>query len=409
MLSMSFLSARSRALTVVLAVCTFAGGALSAAQSEHNLFWFNGTTEGSSPRAGLIADSSGALYGTTTWGGDAGPNSYGGTVYKMMPPSAPGGQWTQSILYSFQGNATNTDGANPLCTLVFDSSGALYGTTEHGGLYGSGTVFQLVPPSTPDGPWTENVIYSMEGTPFAGLAIDAAGALYGAQFYGQLFQLVPPAVPGGTWTYNALPILGSSTYLVSSMIWSKGNLYGTAEQGGRYGAGLVFGLKPPATPGDSWSEINIYNFKGGSDGFTPMSSLTVRSGVFYGTTAGGGAFENGTVYSLTPPATPDSPWTKTVLYSFLGGSDGGGPEGGVVFGNGGKLYGTTYAGAAEAMGTVFELTPPAAPGDPWTETTIHTFTGKNHDGGHPEDSLLLLHGAFYGTTDNPGTVFEVSP
>ena len=410
MSSLSLGFAMTRVATV-FTLFAFAGSALLSAQTERNLFLFNGTTDGSEPQAGLIADSSGALYGTTTWGGNTGAGYYGGTVFKLNPPSAHGSPWTESVLYEFQGGDFNTDAANPYCTPVFDSAGNLYGTTEDGGQYGSGTVFQLVPPLLAGGAWTENILYSFpDGTPLSGLAIDATGTLYGAKFYGDIFQLVPPAVAGGAWTYSDLYYFGSSTYIVRNLIFDgKGNLYGTAEQGGRYGYGLIFALRPPTTSGAAWTETNLYSFKGGIDGRTPMSSLTLKSGVLYGTTAYGGSAAFGTVYSLAPPTAPGSPWTQSVLYHFQGGSDGATPEGGVLFGNGGQLYGTTTAAGGTAdLGTIFKLTPPSITGNPWTETVLHSFTGKGNDGGRPEDTLLPLHGAFFGTSATPGTVFEVS-
>jgi len=410
MSTLNFWFVKPRAAAVVFALLTFASGALLSAQTERTLFQFNGTTEGSSPQAGLIADSSGALYGTTPWGGLTGAGYWGGTVFKLTLSSAGNSEWKEDVLYEFQGGDNNNDGANPYCTLVFDSAGNLYGTTEHGGQYGWGTIFQLVPPAAPGGAWTENIIYAgFNGSYFAGLVIDSSGNLYGAAFNGEVFQLVPPAAPGGTWTYNVLAEVGN--YMTSSLIVDgKGNLYGTVQNGGHYGYGLVFALRPPTTSGAPWTEINIYNFTGGLDGRSPISSLILKSGVLYGTTFYGGISRAGTVYSVAPPAAPGSPWTETVLYNFQDGTDGASPGGGVVFGNGGQLYGATSAGGGSYnLGMVYKLTPPSAPGDPWTETTIHSFTGTGHDGGRPTDSLLLLRGAFFGTSSSPSTVFEVSP
>jgi uncharacterized repeat protein (TIGR03803 family) len=191
---MNFLFAKQRLLTAVLAVLTFAGGARSFAQTEHTIYFFSETQIVDS-QAGLIADSSGALYGTTSFGGSASD----GTVYKLSPPAAPGAPWKGSVLYTFTGGG---DGATPFCSLVLDSHGALYGTTLTGGVYGW-TAFQLEPPSVPGGAWTENVIYSADGAVEAGLAMDATGALYGATTSGEIFQLVPPAIVGGGWDVSS--------------------------------------------------------------------------------------------------------------------------------------------------------------------------------------------------------------
>jgi uncharacterized repeat protein (TIGR03803 family) len=402
-----FVSSRIR--NVILTFACFAlssAGCLWGQGGERTLFYFNGTTEGESARAGVIMDSSGALYGTTVWGGETAPGYWGGTVYKLTPPAESGSPWTESLLWEFQGGDFNNDAANPYCTLVFDKSGNLYGTTEHGGAYGAGTVFQLVPPAIEGGAWTQNVIYSFEnGYPQSGLVIDANGALYGTAFYWQVFQLVPPADGTGAWTYNALYNFNSITYLNSSLTFdSKGNLYGTAEQGGQYEKGLVFGLKPPATPGGAWEEFNIYNFTGKSDGGTPLSSVTDRSGVLYGTTSVGGSNGFGTVYSLTASGSPGEPWNETILYNFLGGDDGATPEGGVVFASNSELFGTTSAGGSASDGTVFELNQ-SSEGGPWTKTIIHNFTGKEPDGSIPQANLLLDGGKVYGTTGGGSTVF----
>jgi uncharacterized repeat protein (TIGR03803 family) len=140
------------------------------AWTESVLYNFQGgPSDGCSPRAGLIFDAAGALYGTTDSGGSS---SFYGTVFKLTPS---GGTWSESVLYSFTGGG---DGANPRAGLIFDPSGALYGTTVSGGSHGRGTVFKLAPSGT------ESVLYSFQGgsdgaAPFAGLIFDASGALYG--------------------------------------------------------------------------------------------------------------------------------------------------------------------------------------------------------------------------------------
>ena len=103
-----------------------------------------------------------ALYVTTNNGG-AGECSGGcGAVVKLTPPAVAGAAWSESILHSFTGDS---DGANPNAGLVFDSAGALYGTTANGGSTGCagngcGTVFKLTPPAHPKGPWKETILYA---------------------------------------------------------------------------------------------------------------------------------------------------------------------------------------------------------------------------------------------------------
>jgi len=83
--------------------------------------------------------TNGVLYGTTSGGGSAGC----GTVFKLAPPTAPGGTWTETILHSFTDQ--NGDGATPVAALALSSTGVLYGTTSAGGTAGKGTVFAIVP------------------------------------------------------------------------------------------------------------------------------------------------------------------------------------------------------------------------------------------------------------------------
>jgi uncharacterized repeat protein (TIGR03803 family) len=119
-----------------------------------------------------------------------------GTAFKLTPPAAAGGPWTETVLYAFTGG---TDGARPLAGLIADSDGNLYGTTTCGGTpvpveasyrsSGNGTVFKLTPPAAAGGPWTETVLYAFAGGtdgayPFAGVMIDNNGNLYGTTLCG---------------------------------------------------------------------------------------------------------------------------------------------------------------------------------------------------------------------------------
>jgi uncharacterized repeat protein (TIGR03803 family) len=88
----------------------------------------------------VIFDASGALYGTTEQGGDPSCSFFCGTVFKLTPPTTSGGAWTESVLHSF----TGSDGSGPLAGLVADANSDLFGTTSTGGASGLGTVFEIV-------------------------------------------------------------------------------------------------------------------------------------------------------------------------------------------------------------------------------------------------------------------------
>jgi uncharacterized repeat protein (TIGR03803 family) len=143
------------------------------------------------------------------------------------------------------------------------------------------------------------------------------------------------------------------------VIGGGGVLYGTTDAGGASKAGTVFKLTPPASPGGAWRIAEIHTFAGGSgDGANPYAGVVIGSGgVLYGTTSSGGSSNAGTVFKLAPPASPDGAWTETVLHNFTGGDDGADPVGGLVIGDNGVLYGTTSAGGASQAGTVFALKP----------------------------------------------------
>jgi uncharacterized repeat protein (TIGR03803 family) len=341
---------------------------------------FNGS-DGVNPVAGLIFDAAGNLYGTTYGGG-----TYGyGTVFELTPNGSGG--WTQTVLYSFGANG-QYDGANPYAGLIFDAAGNLYGTTYSGGTYSNcvdpltcGTVFELTP--TAGGGWTETTLYSFSGrpdgsNPGAGLILDAAS-----------------------------------------------NLYGTTLGGGAYGYGTVFELTP--TGGGNWSETVLHSFGNGTDGYGPWAGLIFdAAGNLYGTTTGGGANYEGTVFELTPTA--GGGWTEQVLYNFNNGNDGWQPYASLIFDAAGNLYGTTTGGGNgngncgnSGCGTAFELTPTAGGG--WTQQVLHNFNNNGPDGWLPyagvifDDSGNLYGTTFYGGTYDScpggilycGMVFELTP
>jgi uncharacterized repeat protein (TIGR03803 family) len=381
-------------------------------------------SDGSHPYYSLAVDTSGVVYGTTGAGG----TSSDGTVFSLTPPaSGSEGPWTEIVLHSFTGGS---DGADPTAGVTIGSGGVLYGTTHNGGTSNSGTVFSLTPPASGSGDrWTKAVLYDFpgghRGVGPQGVVIGNGGVLYGTTFSGGtsgdgvVFSLTPPESPGGAWTedvlYNFTGSEGTNP-LAGVAIGTGGVLYGTTSDKTAVGAGTVFSLTPPATPGGSWTATVLYAFTGYFDGGKPYAPVAVAtSGVLYGTTAAGGAICCGTVFSLTPPAAEGGAWTQAVLYSFSGGSDGGNPLAGVAIGPGGVLYGTTAQGGdASGDGTVFSLTPPAGPGGAWTEDVLHIFTGDS-DGYRPDAGVVIgrpgaLYGAtYFGGPANDGTVFQVLP
>ena len=200
------------------------GVAYSISDDSDHLFNVIHTFDSTSgrPSGALIADAHGNLYGMT----DYSSNHYG-RVFMLTP--LPVGTWTYTVLYSFQGAPTDSD--TPSGSLIFDAAGNLYGVTTFGGSSFLGTVFKLSP--NPNGTWTESVLYSFPGgmggaEPDGPLTLGPDGSLYGtttgASAPSFAFQLTPAS--GGQWTYSNLVRFGNP-YLFGGMnLDSAGNLYG---------------------------------------------------------------------------------------------------------------------------------------------------------------------------------------
>jgi hypothetical protein len=431
----------NHSLTILIAVLISAGSALAAKPGAQVIYGFLGGGDGSNPVSNLIADAAGNLYGTTEYGGAGG---FYGTVFELVRPTTPGGTWTKNALYSFTNHG---DGARPTAGVIFDAAGNLYGTTSDSNAGGYGEIFQLAPPTTQGGAWTESVLYSFTGGkdgagPHGGLVADPAGNLYGTTA-SSVFELSPPSAPGDAWSFAVLHSFRCCTSdgwnSVAGLVRDQsGNLYGTTEWGGflnspscgSLGCGTVFKVTPPRTPGGIWKQEVLYTFLGSDDGFIPLSGLALDlAGNLYGTAYSGGTLGGGVAFQLTPPTQPNPPWTETVLHNFsYGAADGAAPVASMIFDKIGNLYGTTefggnpciYNSGAYGCGIVFELVRPAGGTGVWTEAELARFTLGHISAKQPGSSLMFDQaGILYGTTiyggnntctgvgDGCGTVFKV--
>jgi uncharacterized repeat protein (TIGR03803 family) len=260
---------------------------------------FIGHTDGKYSLGSLIFDQAGNLYGPTLFGGRFG----GGTVFQLAAPATPGGTWTLNVLHSFKGV---NDGIDPAGSLLLDQQGALYGTTY------SGEIFKEVPPPPGHTAWTLRVLYSFNsvfGLSGGALIAGTKGVLYGATQQGgsanagAVFQLTPPATRGGAWTETTLyEFAGRSDgeYPLNGLIADKaGNLYGATQSGGGSGSGTVFKLTP--TQHGAWTKTTLHNFTGGRDGSGPGAGLIFgKQGVLHGTTVHGGSSHHGVVFEVAP-------------------------------------------------------------------------------------------------------------
>jgi uncharacterized repeat protein (TIGR03803 family) len=375
--------------------------------------------DGANPSGGLIQDAAGNLYGTTSLGGANGA----GTVFKVDDA----GQ--ETVLYSFCSASNCTDGSQPGGGVIEDAAGNLYGTTADGGANGVGTIFKLAPPAEPGGAWTETVLHSFAGLsndgafPGSGLIQDAAGNFYGttplggANVYvgygGTVFELDSTGHETVLYNFCSVSNCTDGDFPLAGLIRdAAGNLYGTTDGGGISHAdcstprcGTVFKLAPPAETGGTWTETVLYPFCSASnctDGDSPQDALIEDdAGNFYGTTAEGGANNEGTVFKV------DSAGHETVLYSFCSSNctDGALPFSNLIEDTAGNFYGTTYFGGTGngggGGGTVFKV------GSTGEETVLYSFCSEGGDyctdGEFPHAGLIEdAKGNFYGTTTGGG-------
>lgn len=350
---------------------------------------------------GLVAGPQGVYYGASAAGG-----IYGyGTVFQLTPPSVPGGSWTETVLYSFA--PQDGDGTVVGATPSVGANGTIYGTSMFPGY---GTVWQLQPPGTEGGSWTDTVLlntsHSGDIQYLSNAIAGPNGVVYalaetGTYFHGTVIQLTPPAIPGGEWAVAQIYAFtggadGGGPF--GLIVNSKGVLYGTTMSGGSGNFGTVFELTPPATAGAAWTENVIYNFGDDDNGCEPTASPVMDGdGNLYGTASRCGSAESGTVWELQRPATPDGAWTLTVLYTFQTVSNGLVSTSPLIV-RGGTIYGALAGDVGTALrgGSIFELQKPATPGQPWTQTILHLFTSD----AEPFGGLALDRGAVIGTTNH---------
>jgi uncharacterized repeat protein (TIGR03803 family) len=342
----------------------------------------------------------------------------------------------QEARYSFTAAA---DGDAPTGGVVRDSAGNLYGATPIGGAAttqpciqpnseGCGVIYRLTP--TGSGGWKESVIHTFTSapdgsTPMGNLVMDGAGNLYGTTEYGgsgcpgfygcgTVFELSPSG--SGTWTETILYDFAAGTdgnYPEAGVISdSAGNLYGTTAFGGNsgcntLGCGTVFELTNSA---GTWTKTILYVFQDGLDGGEPESPVTMDSaGNLYGTAPIGGdttgcnpPYGCGTIYELSPGP---SGWTETTLYTFQGKADGAFPNAGLAIDRIGNLYGSFRAGGKNGQGYIYRLVPEAGGG--FTISSIYSFSLA--DGAQPMATPLIAGGDIYGTVSVGGTENELCP
>jgi uncharacterized repeat protein (TIGR03803 family) len=350
---------------------------------------FNGTN-GSNAHCGLVEDSNGNLFGTTASGGaDKSATQMGyGTVFEVQA-----GSGTIATLVSFD----FTNGAYPAGSLVEDSNGNLFGTTQQGGASFDGTVFEVQASSG-----TLTTLASLNDTNgrglISGLVEDRGGNLFATAFsggpsgYGTVFEM--KAGSDSITTLVAFNSTNGSGPNGSLVVDGSGNLFGTTTSSSS-NDGMVFEVQA-----GSGTLTTLASFIA-PNGYSPSGSLVEdRSGNLFGTAAAFGPGGYGTVFEEQAGSN-----ALTTLASFNG-ANGATPNGDLIEDSGGDLFGTTSAGGASGDGTVFEV---QAGSD--SITTLASFNRTN--GSTPASGLFEdSSGDLFGTTSaggafNEGTVFEV--
>lgn len=388
-------------LLLVIALLALAASLL--ATDVTNLYSFTGIPDGSVPIGSLVADASGNLYGVTFTGGTTGGCTRGGvvncgTAFELTPGSD--GTWTESVIYNF-GNPG--DASVPSAGLVIDRAGNLYGVAG-GGANGQGAVFELSPPSGGGGSWTENVLYNFNGVddgsnPAAALMIDSAGNLYGTTQSGGTYDsgtVFELSHSGGAWTtlYSFEGGINGRQPQSNLVMDTEGALYGTTFSGGMNdgGFGTIFKLTPPSG-GGPWTQTVLHRFQGSaSDGKYPQGNIVLSGEALYGTATS-------IVFKLSPKVggTSFSP-----LFVFSNNNDGYSANSGVILGPGSKLFGTAETGGKVSGGTVFQLVPKSGT---WAFSVLANV-GKL-DLAQPE-GLLIYDDSLFGLTGYGGDLSCVS-
>ena len=399
--SLAGLCSPGRAACIVFVFCAVAAISSLAASTFTTVVNFK-VTNGARPRhASLAQGLDGKLYGTTPGGG---AHLYG-TVFTLSGP-----------LYSFCAQANCTDGSAPSGGLVLATDGDFYGTTGLGGANGDGTVFKI----THSG--TLTTLYSFcskinctDGeVPYAGVVQGTDGNFYGTtnkggvKKEGTVFKITPSGKLTTLYSFCSQTSCTDGAAPFAALVQANGNFYGTTNRGGTHGGGTVFKITP------SGKLTTLYSFcaltsctDGGFSGEDSAPVLVQGDRNFYGTTPAGGANGVGTVFKITPSG------KLTTLYSFCSQTtctDGANPLAGLVQAMDGNLYGTTVNRGAHNRGTVFKITPSGA------LTTLYSLCSQTNctDGANPYGGLIqATNGTFYGTTElgganGDGTVFRLS-
>lgn len=358
-----------------------------------NLIDFSGTSNGSSPQGSLIQGADGFLYGLTTGGG----NSNMGVLFQFDPVSL-------SFVKELDFNGAS-NGRNPEGSLVQISGGMIYGLSAQGGLHDKGVLFQFDPQTLQ---YTKELDFSGTGngeTPVGSLILGSDGKLYGTTYAGGsngtgvLFQY-DPAGSSFAKKYDFTGGTNGFSPMSSLVQAADGMLYGMTYQDGVNGQGVIFQYDPALA-----SYSKVFDFDGASGGSQPQGALMLAADArLYGMTYGGGANGVGVLFQLDPASLL---FTKKL--DFAEATNGSFPFGALMHGADGMCYGLTSGGGANNMGVLFQFDPAAS-----VYTKRMDFAGTAN-GSNPHGSLMqTTDGKIYGMTytggaNGMGLIFQFDP
>jgi uncharacterized repeat protein (TIGR03803 family) len=394
-------------LAFSLAVLLSLGASRAESQTFTTLVQFTGsggTTIGQNPIGSLM------VSGTTLFGMTSGGNYSFIGLNNVFSVGTNGANYQSLVTFTGTGGAACGEQPYGSLTLVGTS---LYGMTNLGGTMGYGNVFSV----GTNGTGYQNLV-SFSGSGGANIGSCPVGSLTisGTTLYGMTSGLVPPPIgqgpgfvsqtPGnvfsvgtnGTNYQNLLSFTGTGGAAIGRLPQELGSLtltgttlYGTTSGGGANNDGVVFSVGVNGSNYRSLVSFTGSGNSGAANGMYSPASLTLSGTTFYGVTFYGGVHGDGNVFSVGVDGTDYHNLLSFTGSGSAGAANGQAPRGSLTI-SGSRLYGMTAYGGTYGDGNLFSL---GADGSGYQD--LHDFTG-GADGASPFGGLTLSGGTLFGMT-----------
>jgi len=388
---------RSTSFAALTLVSAVAALPARAAPTLSLLYTFKGAPDGSAPSGPPTAGPNGVVYGTTTAGGATGS----GTVYELTPPSGGQAAWTETIL----SNLGAGDGIFPDNNIIVAKNGTLYGSAESGGQYSNGTVFQLTPPASAGAAWKFTRLHSFNKTtdgkvPGNLVAINDSSLFGPTGDDGHIF-------PNGTVFELSPPPLKTGAAVETTIATTGGTQVISNGVGGLYVLGYdgeyVNNLTPPAQTGGPWNIQTIFSeFNGGC----PMGTLVIDThhNLYATAMCGSSPTFHYAVVELLPPSSGSGGWVQKTIYPV---SNSGLEMSDLTVDTSGSLYIVT-APTSSSYSTMLKLSNSDPGSNNWTAVNYFTFTTLIPTNGLSIDHKNNIYSVEYDVSSN-GSVIAISP